>query len=151
MARAKAGTASLMQTPDEIEAQFYEAMQQGNLDRMMAVWADDDEAVCVHPGGARVIGAGAIRASFGAIFGKGGVAVHPQSVHRVQTLSCAVHHLVEHVALRSEGQPRLVHVHATNVYLKTEQGWRMVAHHASPGNAGDAPEGLKAEPTSTLH
>jgi len=24
---------------------------------------------------------------------------------------------------------------ATNVYQRTPQGWRMVAHHASPGNA----------------
>ena len=24
---------------------------------------------------------------------------------------------------------------ATNVYLKTAQGWRLVAHHASPGRS----------------
>jgi hypothetical protein len=27
---------------------------------------------------------------------------------------------------------------ATNVYHKTAQGWKMVAHHASPGTANDA-------------
>ena len=38
---------------------------------------------------------------------------------------------------------------ATNVYLKSAQGWRLVAHHASPG-AAEAPEAA-AEPGSTLH
>jgi formyltetrahydrofolate deformylase len=59
-------------SPDELEAEFYEALQQGDIERLMAVWADDDEIVCVHPGGGRVIGAAAIRASFEAIFAAGG-------------------------------------------------------------------------------
>ena len=56
---------------DEIEAQFYEALQRGDIDRLMAVWSDEDEMACVHPGGPRVVGATAIRASFEAIFGNG--------------------------------------------------------------------------------
>ena len=28
----------------------------------------------------------------------------------------------------------------TNVYHKTAQGWRMVAHHASPGTPGEIQE-----------
>jgi hypothetical protein len=38
---------------------------------------------------------------------------------------------------------------ATNVYLKTSQGWRMVAHHASPGTAQETPEIVEAP--SVLH
>ncbi|NBU89623.1 MAG: DUF4440 domain-containing protein, partial [Betaproteobacteria bacterium] len=52
-----------MSSPEDIEQQFYEALQQGDIERLMAVWADDDEIVCVHPGGPRVIGHAAIRAS----------------------------------------------------------------------------------------
>jgi len=29
---------------------------------------------------------------------------------------------------------------ATNVYAKTAQGWRMVAHHASPGTRTEPPD-----------
>jgi ketosteroid isomerase-like protein len=36
--------------------------------------------------------------------------------------------------------PRQAWVVATNVYLKTAQGWRLVAHHASPGSATEVPE-----------
>ncbi len=55
---------------DDIEQQFYEALQHGDLERLMAVWADDDDIVCVHPGGPRLVGAAAIRASFEAMFGQ---------------------------------------------------------------------------------
>ena len=83
MPRDKARTAALMASPDEVEAQFYEALQHGDLEKLMAVWADDDEIVCVHPGGPRVVGNAAIRASFEAIFANGGIPVQPQ-VHRLQ-------------------------------------------------------------------
>ena len=46
---------ALMTTPDETEAQFYEALQRGDLDRVMAVWADDDDIACIHPSGPRLL------------------------------------------------------------------------------------------------
>jgi hypothetical protein len=62
----------------------------------MAVWADDDEIVCVHPGGPRVVGAAAIRASFEAVFGSR--RRHPAARAGAPAAHlgvCAVHHLVE--------------------------------------------------------
>jgi ketosteroid isomerase-like protein len=44
---------------------------------------------------------------------------------------------------------RQAYVIATNVYHKTPQGWRMVAHHASPGTPKDAAD-VGAKPT-VLH
>ena len=55
-------------SPDDIEQQFYEALQAGDVERLMAVWSDDDDISCVHPGGPRVVGAVAIRAAFESIF-----------------------------------------------------------------------------------
>ena len=69
--------AALHGSADDVEAQFYEALQRADIDKLMAVWADDDEIVCVHPGGGRAIGAAAIRATFEAVFANGGVAVRP--------------------------------------------------------------------------
>ena len=137
--------AALHASPDELEAQFYEALQQGDAERMMAVWADDDEIVCVHPGGARVIGPAAIRASFEAIFANGGVPAQPEQVHRLHTMGSAVHHLVERIRVATPEGEQTAWVLATNVFVKTAHGWRMVAHHASPGSphapvvVGDAP------------
>ena len=132
-----------------MEAQFYEALREADLDKLMAVWSDDDDIVCVHPGGPRVIGARAIRASFEAIFKRGGIPVRSGSVRRTVSLDSAVHNLIETVTIHSaEGAQHGVVV-ATNVYSKTTQGWRMVAHHASPGTAHEP--GEDAEAPSTLH
>ena len=127
-------------SPDELEARFYEALQRGDIEALMGVWADDDEIVCVHPGGPRVVGAAAIRASFEAIFANGPIPVKPEQVHRLDALSGVVHHLIESVEVPTDEGPRIAWVIATNVYLQTASGWRLVAHHASPGSL-QAPEG----------
>ena len=151
MSRTPPPKATLMASADDVAAQFYEALQQGDLARLMAVWGDDDEVVCVHPGGARVVGAAAIRASFEAIFAHGGVPAVPEQVRRLQSLGVAVHHLVERVrvpARQGEAETE-AYVLATNVYTHTAQGWRLVAHHASPGRS-EPPPSVQEWP-STLH
>jgi uncharacterized protein (TIGR02246 family) len=134
----KASSAHLLSSPDDVETQFYEALRDADLDKLMAVWSDDDDIVCVHPGGPCVVGARAIRASFEAIFANGGVPLQPENVRRVHTLGAAMHHLSEVVLVMSADGMQRASVVATNVYVKTAQGWRMVAHHASPGNGRDA-------------
>ncbi len=149
MSRPKTPAALLQATPEATEAEFYEALQQGDLARLMAVWADEDEIVCVHPGGPRVVGMAAIRASFEGIFSNGGVPAWPEQVHRLHSGSTAVHHLVERIDIATPQGTQTAWVLATNVYLKTTLGWRLVAHHASPGS----PEALQAAAdfSATLH
>ena len=153
--RPGAHAALTSDTPDEVEAQFYEALQNADLELLMAVWADDDEIVCVHPGGGRLVGAAAIRTSFEAIFGNGAVPVRPEQVHRLQWVGGALHHLTERIEVPAEGggsgssgDTQVAWVLTTNVYVKTPQGWRLAAHHASAGSPddlsgpGDAPATL---------
>ena len=145
MAAPPSKIAHLMTTPDDVETQFYEALRDADIGKLMSVWSDDDDIVCVHPGGPRVVGVDAIRASFEAIFERGGIPVRSGQVRRVQTLDAAVHTLVETVTIAAAEGTQHGYVVATNVYLKTTLGWRLVAHHASPGSAtepsepGDAP------------
>ncbi|WP_077036311.1 SgcJ/EcaC family oxidoreductase [Pelomonas sp. KK5] len=150
MLRPKPQTAALLASPEDTEQQFYEALQSGDLDRLMECWADEDEVSCVHPGGQRLVGLGAIRAAFEALFARGPVAVSPERVRRLHTPDTAIHQVLERVSVPgAEGAPQSAWVVATNVYLKTALGWRLVVHHASPGTAQDVQE-LTAEPT-TLH
>jgi ketosteroid isomerase-like protein len=120
-------------SPDDTETLFYQALQRGDIDKLMACWADEDDIVCVHPGGARLLGAGAIRAAFDMMFTNGSIQVRAEKVHRVESLGSSVHSVLERIEVLTEEGPRHAYVIATNVYQKTPEGWRMVAHHASPG------------------
>jgi ketosteroid isomerase-like protein len=138
MTQAKLRAATLGGRADDIENAFYEALRHANLDQLMACWADEEDIVCVHPGGSRLIGAGAIRAAFETMFANGNIQVVPERVHKVESLASAVHHLVERIEVLTPQGPHTAWVIATNVFHKTPQGWRMVAHHASPGTPDDA-------------
>jgi uncharacterized protein (TIGR02246 family) len=140
MSRNTPPAAALMASPDDTEQQFYEALQRGDIERLMAVWSDDDEITCVHPGGPRVIGPAAIRAAFDAMFANGAIDAQPEKVRRVLTQSCAVHSVIERIQVMTDEGPQVAWVVATNVYVKTAQGWRLVAHHASPGSPRELPE-----------
>ena len=147
MARSK--PMAPLASPDEIEQQFYEALQRGDIERLMAVWSDDEDITCVHPGGPRVVGAGAIRAAFDSMFSNGTINARPEKVRRLQTHSCAVHSVLEQVRVMTAEGPQSAWVVATNVYVKGAQGWRLVAHHASPGSPREVQE--LAEAASVLH
>jgi ketosteroid isomerase-like protein len=125
---------------DEIETAFYEALQGGDIERLMACWADEDDIVCVHPGGARLVGAGAIRAAFDAMFANGTIRAHAEKVRKIETMGASVHSVLERIEVMTEEGPRHAYVIATNVYHKTAQGWRLVAHHASPGTPREMQE-----------
>lgn len=146
MKQAKLQAAILGGTPDDTEAAFYEALHNADIEQMMSCWAEEDDVICVHPGGGRVIGTTAIRGVFEAMFSHGSVRAMPERVHKIASLASAVHHLVEKVAIVTPEGPSHAFVVATNVYHQTAQGWRMVAHHASPGTPHEAPD-VGSKPT----
>jgi len=139
----------LYPTPDDAESAFYDAFERGDLAAMMAVWAESDDVVCVHPQGPRLVGFEAVREGWAQIFaGAVRLRVQAAEAQRFDGATVAVHTLVEVVAPVSGGASGSVH--ATNVYELTEGGWRMVVHHASPMAEAAAPEEPPA-PAHTLH
>jgi ketosteroid isomerase-like protein len=136
-------------TPQDAEAAFYEALTKGDLDAMMTVWADDDEIFCVHPHGARISGMAQVRESWRQIFNSGQtLRFQLREQQYLHNMMVSVHSVYEHVSVLGETRTRNP-VISTNIYLRTEHGWRMIAHHASP-----APVVVAAEPrrsAKTLH
>jgi uncharacterized protein (TIGR02246 family) len=137
-------------TAQDAETAFYEALERCDLEGMMAVWAEDEEIVCVHPAGARLTGQDQVRESWAKMFAAGPRArlVIEQQV-AISGMMLAVHSVYERFTIpqvKPEQQP--APIVATNVYLRTAAGWRMVAHHGSPapGSAEPPPETPK-----TLH
>jgi len=148
--RSKAQQAALLASPDDTEQQFYEALQQGDLERLMDVWADEEEIAVIHPGGPRIVGHSAIRTVFAALFEQGrSVNAAPESVRRLRVGDTAIHHVLERVVVPGPQGTQHAWVIATNVYLNTARGWRLVLHHASPGTGHDVHEA--AEEPTTLH
>ena len=141
----------LFPTPQDAEAAFYDALTKNDLDAMMAVWADDDEVYCVHPNGARVTGVEQIRESWRQIFASGQrLSFQLRDSQYVQGMMLSVHSVYEHVAIAGEPRSRAP-VIATNIFLRTERGWRMVAHHASAAPVASEPEPRRAAAPKTLH
>ena len=133
MSKSHLRAATVGGSADEVEAAFYEALQAGDLERLMACWANEEDIICVHPGGPRLIGAVAIRNSFEIMFGHGPIRSFPERLHKLETITSAVHNLIERVEIYTAEGAQIAFVTSTNVYMRTAEGWRMVAHHASPG------------------
>lgn len=138
-------------TPQDAEAAFYEALEKNDLEAMMEAWADDEEIFCVHPGGVRLVGYDAVRAAWQRIFASGQrLRVRTSDVVTMTSGMIAVHTLHENIAIAGD-RGTAVSL-ATNIYLRSSDGWRMIAHHASPGEAA-TPVAGRAVPDGpkTLH
>ena len=119
-------------SPQDVEAAFYEALERCDIDAMMTVWAEDDEVVCVHPGGPRLMGYAMIREAWQHIFANGTkLRVRLSQQTAVTTPFAMVSTLMEHIGT-ADNDSLSAPVAATNVYVRGALGWRMVAHHASP-------------------
>ena len=95
--------------------------------------------VRVHPGGPRLAGPDQVRASWRQIL-SGGTRARVQASQLV-TISgpmVAVHSVQENFSVPGEARP-MPAVVATNVYLRTAAGWRMIVHHGSPAPGSAEP------------
>jgi ketosteroid isomerase-like protein len=116
---------------EDVENAFYEAIARADLDALMSVWADDEEIVCIHPTGQRLLGAAIIRENWRAIF-----ANNPRLTVRIthsvrwSGMLLSVHNVIETLYLGDEPTPHGPML-ATNVYQRGASGWRLLSHHAS--------------------
>jgi len=139
-------SARIFPTAQDAEHAFYEALERCDLEGMMAVWSEDDEIVCVHPAGARLTGQDQVRESWAKMFAAGPRArLSIEQQVAISGMMLAVHSVYERFIIpeaKPEAQP--APIVATNVYLRTAAGWRMIVHHASPAPA--QPQAAPHEP-----
>ena len=142
----KSRRSKLFPTPDEASTAFYDAFERADLQAMMAVWAESEQVVCIHPRGPRLVGFDAVRDSWAQIFAGGGrLRLATTDVCTFEGPSIAVQTVVEMVTAQgSQDEP--TPICATNVFELTENGWRMVIHHASPMTVPEAPQEEEAQP-----
>jgi ketosteroid isomerase-like protein len=141
----KPRTPSIYTSPQDAASAFYQAIEARDIEGMMSAWAEDEDIVCIHPGGTRLVGYDAVRASWEQIFaGDVRLAFRLDQVVVMETVGLALQSAVEHVTT-ADGASTGTAI-ATNVFMRTPSGWRMVCHHASP-----APAVVIAESKGPLH
>jgi ketosteroid isomerase-like protein len=133
-------TLKLFPTPADCETAFYDALERADLNLMMTVWADEPGIVCIHPQGPRLAGFSAIRASFTEIFSQGPNAkVKAGELRKHQSQTLSIHSVYESFTMPGR-KADIPPVLATNVYILTPHGWRMILHHASLSPQGTTVE-----------
>jgi ketosteroid isomerase-like protein len=139
-------TPTIFTTPQDAATAFYRAFEAKDIDAMMAAWAEDEEIVCVHPGGPRLVGFDAVRVGWEQIFaGETKLLFRLEEVVVLETVGMALQSAIEQVTVGNDPAPRGTAI-ASNVFLRTPSGWRIVLHHASP-----APTVTIASPAGPLH
>ena len=144
-------SSKIFPTAQDTENAFYEALERGDLEAMMAVWAEDEEIICVHPTGPRLSGQDQVRESWAKIF-SGGAGPRVQITQQVAVtgMMIAVHSVHENFTVEGDARAQ-VPIVATNVYLRTAAGWRMIVHHASPAPVQAEPAQTREAPPKFLH
>ncbi|WP_338845118.1 nuclear transport factor 2 family protein [Massilia sp. W12] len=117
-------------SPAQAEAAFYAAIERRDLDALMQVWEDSDIILCIHPGDGRLLGRAEIRDSFGAIFAYGRRHLVPREAHVQNLGDVVIHNLTEDFSGATIEDAEMA-MRATNVYRRSEHGWRMVLRQVS--------------------
>ncbi|MHC3994730.1 AmmeMemoRadiSam system protein A [Thiomicrolovo sp. ZZH C-3] len=132
-AAAEAVPAASYATPQEAEAAFYRALEYGDLEAMLGLWAEDEAVVCIHPGGERLQGSSAVAKSWREMLaGQPIMRFEQEAVQRTGDAQLSVHTLRERIFVGSQLAGVAL---TTNVYRHEAGGWRMLMHHASPDPA----------------
>lgn len=113
----------------DVNAAFYEAFENQDLDAMSDVWEHSERVTCVHPGWVSLSGWGRVSASWYAIFDG------PQQLQFIVTdpavqvvgdmawVTCN-ENLIEGGSTQT--------VAATNIFVRSQSGWRLVHHQGTP-------------------
>ena len=122
---------------EAVNATFYEAFESADLDTMQDLWLEDPDSLCVHPGAMPVRGTGAINRSWALIMANTPYIqffltdVEVSVLDDVASVTCTENVLTgdESTGPDAFGGAKAV---ATNVFVRTPEGWRLWIHHASP-------------------
>jgi ketosteroid isomerase-like protein len=122
---------------EAVNAAFYAAFETADLDAMRDLWLDDEGSVCIHPGALPVRGAGPVNRSWALVMASTTYIqffltdLEVSLRDDVATLTCTENVLTGDDRHGPDvfGGARAL---ATNVYIRSADGWRLWLRHASP-------------------
>jgi ketosteroid isomerase-like protein len=118
-------------------AEFYAAVESGEIARIEALWDDADDVSCVHPGWPLVSGRSRVARSWAVIMANTAyLQFFPTEVNVTVAGDVAIvgceHSVLARITDSEGGLGETARVVATNVFRRRDDGWRLWAHHASP-------------------
>jgi ketosteroid isomerase-like protein len=117
----------------EANDRFYRALETLDIDAMDRVWLHDGRVRCVHPGWDVLVGWPSVRRSWEEIFASAGwirvttTSLAARMFGEVGVVACS-----ENLSASQGTDVGLAVAQATNLFLRTPDGWRLFHHHASP-------------------
>lgn len=108
-------------------AAFYTAFAKRDLTAMQTLWASSDEIACIHPGWGCLTGREQVMESWQAILNNPDSPVITSTEESVHMFGDAA--FVTCGEAIEGDRPQLI---ATNYFVKTDAGWKLLHHHASP-------------------
>ena len=111
---------------------FYDAFGSMDIQEMEKAWETSDRVLCVHPGWQPISGWEPVRESWQRIFENTTLMHFTITDARIVVHGdCAWVCCVENITSVVDGRASNFGVQATNVFVRGDDGWRMVHHHAS--------------------
>jgi hypothetical protein len=131
-------------------AAFYAAFETLSLDAMSATWEHSDRVSVTHPGWPTLRGWARVAASWEAIFANTGFIQFVLTEEVVTLVGDVAWVTLDENILQATGAPdggggadtdelEGARIAATNVYVRSGSGWRMLLHHGSPVSAAPTP------------
>ena len=113
---------------------FYDAFGALDLRMMESAWETSERSLCVHPGWQPIVDWPLIRQSWERIFDSSTLMhFNIRYVNTVVQGDCGWVTCLENITSVVQGRANSFTGLATNVFVRTQQGWQMIVHHASPG------------------
>ena len=112
---------------------FYAAFGALDLAQLEAACDTSERALCVHPGWPPIAGWSRIRQSWERIFDH--ATLMHFNIHYVALVvegDCGWVNCIENITSVVQGRAENFGVVATNIFTRTPQGWKLIAHHGSP-------------------
>ena len=133
-------------SPQEAEDAFYDALDEGNLKRILSVWAESDDICCLLPMHPMIQGREGVTDVFTHLFSQGhGVSLSIAHLGWIETDDIAIHQVEESI----EDPPADRHTpppfYGTNIYRKDNNGWRLIVHLNAPTPPPPPPEFVMPE------
>jgi uncharacterized protein (TIGR02246 family) len=110
---------------------YYQAVSEGNIDSVMALWIDEDFATFICPDGSHLSGLDSIRAGLSVQFENRPCTVEPLDIRVYDSLGTVVYAIAEAHQSADPDQGQVM-VFCTYVMVHERGEWRIAHIHASP-------------------